>query len=404
YFSEYLEQFPDDFEIRWLLNLAHMTLGEHPHRVDPRFLISLSRFYKSEFDVGVFRDIGARVGVNRLNRGGGAILDDFDNDGLLDLVTSTWDPSQSIAFFRNKGDGTFEERTKAAGLSKQLGGLNCVQTDYNNDGFLDIYVCRGAWAPWPLRPSLLRNNGNGTFTDVTKQAGLHHAVNSIAVAWGDYDNDGLLDLFVCCETSPNRLYRNKGDGTFEEVAARAGVQGGGRVCKGAAWVDYDNDGYPDLFLSNYAGDAQLFHNNRDGTFTDVSAKMGIAGPSVGCSCWAWDYDNDGWLDLFVTSYDGGAEAAVRGLEKPLKWGLDTSKLYRNVGGQRFEDVTREAGLDQAYVTMGSNFGDFDNDGYLNFSLATGSPALTALVPNRLFKNVGGRRFAYVTASSRTGNL
>jgi hypothetical protein len=167
-----------------------------------------------------------------------------------------------------------------------------VQTDYNNDGNMDIWIPRGAWHKYPMRPSLLRNNGDGTFTDVTRAAGLLDPVNSHCGAWADYDNDGWLDLFVCCEQQPNRLYRNKGDGTFEEVTARAGVQGTGWMCKGAVWIDYDNDGYPDLFLDYMGGTAQLFHNNRDGTFTDVTASMGIDGPRQGFSCWAWDYDND----------------------------------------------------------------------------------------------------------------
>ena len=126
-----------------------MTLGEHPDGVDPRFLISLDQFQQSEFDIGRFRDIGHAAGVNRLNQAGGAIMDDFDNDGLLDLVVTTFDPTAPMAFYRNKGDGTFEDRTKAARLTGQLGGLNCVQTDYNNDGHMDIFIPRGAWLQWP---------------------------------------------------------------------------------------------------------------------------------------------------------------------------------------------------------------------------------------------------------------
>jgi hypothetical protein len=403
HFREYLQQFPDDLGARWLLNLAHMTVGEYPDHVDPRFLISLERWQKSEYDIGKFRDIGHIVGVNRFNQAGGAIMDDFDNDGLLDIVTSSFDPNQSMALFRNRGDGTFEDRTQAAGLAGQLGGLYCVQTDYDNDGFLDIFVPRGAWAGSPVRPSLLHNNGNGTFTDVTKQAGLDTPINSISACWADYDNDGFLDLFVCCESQPNRLYRNRGNGTFEEIAVRAGVAGNGTTSKGANWIDYDNDGYPDLFVNNLGGTAVLYHNNRNGTFTDVTAKMGIDGPKQGFSCWAWDYDNDGWLDIFATSYDRSLDDAVRGLlGEPHQRNM--SRLYRNMGGQRFQDVTREAGLDMVFMTMGSNFGDFDNDGYLDMYLGTGDPSLHSLVPNRMFKNVAGKRFAEITASSGTGHL
>jgi hypothetical protein len=403
HFSEYLQQFPDDLEARWLLNLAHMTLGQHPQLVEPRHLLTLDRFQKSEFDIGRFRDIGHIVGVNRLNQAGGAIMDDFDNDGYLDIVTTSFDPNQSMAFYRNKGDGTFEDRTQAAGLANQLGGLYCVQTDYDNDGFLDIFVPRGAWVGGPIRPSLLRNNGNGTFTDVTYAAGLGDALNSISACWADYDNDGYLDLFVCCERQPNRLYRNRGDGTFEEVALRAGVAGNGTNTKGATWIDFDNDGYPDLFVNNLSGTAILYRNNRDGTFTDVTAEMGINGPKQGFSCWAWDYDNDGWLDIFATSYDRSLGDAIRGL-RGEPHSRNACKLYRNLNGKGFQDVTREVGLDQVYMTMGSNFGDFDNDGYLDMYLGTGDPNLHSLVPNRMFKNAAGKRFAEITSSSGTGHL
>jgi hypothetical protein len=404
HFGEYLEQFPDDMGVRWLLNLAYMTLGEHPSQVPQKFLLTFENFGR-EFDIGRFKDIGHLVGVNRLNQSGGAVMDDFDNDGLLDIVTSSSSPAQPLAFFRNKGDGTFEDRSEAAGLSKQLGGLNLVQTDYNNDGFLDLFVSRGAWFKYPMRPSLLRNNGDGTFTDVTKEAGLMDPVNSICSTWADFDNDGFLDVFICNERGPNRLYRNRGDGTFEEVAARAGVQGTGLHAKGAAWIDYDNDGYPDLFVNYLNGTPQLFHNNRNGTFTDVTAEMGITGPRSGFSCWAFDYDNDGWLDIFTTCYQRTLDKAVCDLlGKPCREVMDITRLYRNLGGKKFQDVSKETGVDQIFVTMGSNFADFDNDGYLDFYLATGDPSLETLVPNRMFKNVEGKRFADITATSGTGHL
>ncbi len=414
HFSEYLRQFPDDLEVKWLLNLAHMTLGEHPAKVDPRHRLLMDAFCKSEFDIGQFRDVSHLVGVNRLNQSGGAIMEDFDNDGLLDLVVTGWAPNEPMAFYRNKGDGTFEDRTKAAGLDKQMGGLYCVQTDYNNDGHMDIFIPRGAWLPpyLSMRPSLLRNNGNGTFTDVTREAGLLAPVNAISATWADYDNDGFLDLFVCCQKQPCLLYRNKGDGTFEEVAARAGLPTDLTNCMGAAWIDFDNDGYPDLFvnLSNGSagsaappGNARLYHNNRNGTFTDVTREMGIDGPTNGFPCWAFDFNNDGWLDIFAVSSRNTLEDAIKGMmDQPHI--QSAAKLYRNLGGKGFQDVTQEVGLDKAYLPMGCNFGDFDNDGYLDFYLGTGGPNLSLLVPNRLFKNVAGKRFAEITASSRTGHL
>jgi len=407
HFTEYLTQFPDDLEVRWLLNIAHMTLGEHPHKVDPRFVVPLDHYVKPEVGIGRFRDIGHLVGVNRLNQAGGGIMDDFDNDGLLDIVTTTIDPAGAMAFFRNTGKGTFENQTESAGLSNQLGGLNCVQTDYNNDGNLDILVIRGAWlAPTlAMRPSLLRGNGDGTFTDVTQEAGVAEPVNSIAAAWADYDNDGWLDLFICCEQQPNRLYRNLQNGKFEDVAVSANVSGGvGPLCKGAAWIDYNNDHFPDLFLNHLSPNgARLLHNQGDGTFMNLTGPMGINGPEVGFSCWTWDYNNDGWLDIFATCYERTVADVVKGLTgKPHS--LNSNRLYRNRKGQGFDDVTKDVGLDAVFATMGSNFGDFDNDGFLDMYLGTGDPNLATLVPNRMFKNIAGRRFAEITASSGTGNL
>ena len=404
HFTEYLQQFPDDLQVRWLLNLAHITLGEYPQKVDPRYLLSLDRFTHSEFNIGKFKDISYEVGLEHFNEAGGAVMDDFNNDGLLDIVTTSFDPSQSMAFFRNLGNGHFQESGQSAGLAGQIGGLNCCQTDYNNDGYLDLFIVRGAWTRLPVRPSLLRNNGNGTFTDVTEQAGLQTPLNSNAAIWADYDNDGYLDLFVCCEQQPNRLYHNQGDGTFWEVAGPAGLlTPKERFSKGATWIDYDQDGYPDLLINYLDGSAHLFHNDRRGHFTDVTAQMGITGPEMGFSCWAFDYDNDGWPDLFASCYRRSTAEVVQGLlGQPHT--LPGSRLYHNLHGQRFEDVSAASGLDQVFGAMGSNFGDLDNDGYLDLYLATGDPDLSTIIPNRLFKNVEGKRFAEITGTSGTGHL
>jgi hypothetical protein len=404
HFTEYLNEFPDDLEARWLLNLAHMTLGEYPDKVDSRFRLELSQFFHSEFDIGRFRDVGHLAGVNRYNQGGGAIMEDFDNDGLLDIAVSSIDAGEPLSIYRNMGNGKFDDRSAEAGVTAQLGGLVCYQTDYNNDGLMDIYIARGAWSPMPMRPTLLRNNGPGGFTDVTREAGLLDPVNSNSAAWADYDNDGWLDLFVGCEKQTNRLFHNKRDGTFEEVAAQAGLQGDPtRYCKGCAWLDHDNDGYPDLFVNNLAESGHFYRNNRNRTFTEVTEPMGIDGPKVGFSCWAWDYDNDGWLDIFATSYDRMLGDVVKGLlgQPHSRY---SNRLYRNKEGKGFENLTQEAGLDVVYATMGSNYGDFDNDGWLDMYLATGEPALGFLVPNRMLKNVGGKRFAEITGSSGTGHL
>jgi hypothetical protein len=308
-----------------------------------------------------------------------------------------------MTFYRNRGDGTFEDRSRASGLDQQFGGLYCVQGDYNNDGFLDVFVCRGAWSSLPRRPSLLRNNGDGTFTDVTRAAGLDAAIDSQVAAWADYDNDGHLDLFVGGETVPSRLYHNRGDGTFEDVTDRAGVANKGFTCKGASWGDFDGDGLPDLFVNNINGPPRLYRNNGDGTFTDVAPRLGLTQPTAGFSCWFWDYDNDGHLDIFAAGFEWAVEAVLRShLGRPH--GGMTPRLYRNKGNGTFEDVTEKVGLDRALCPMGSNFLDVDNDGFLDIYLGTGTPLFSALVPNRMFRNLGGQRFADVTTASGTGHL
>jgi tetratricopeptide (TPR) repeat protein len=402
FFTEYLELFPDDMGVRWLLNLAYMTLGEYPDHVPTQYLVPLEPF-RSEVDIGRFTDIAPSLGLNRLNQAGGAIMDDFDNDGLLDIAISTMDTAGPMALYRNQGDGTFQDRSEASGLSKILGGLNCVQTDYNNDGWLDIYVMRGGWQRLPQRHSLLRNNKDGTFTDVTKEAGINTPIDGQVAVWADYDNDGFLDLFVGGESTRCRLYHNRGDGTFEEVAVQAGVANEGGQCKGANWGDFNGDRYPDLYVANLNGPPRLYRNNRDGTFTDVAKEMGIKQPTNGFSCWFWDYDNDGWLDLFATSYEQNLSENIKShLGMPHEG--TTCRLYRNRGGKGFDDVSEAVGLNLAMAPMGSNFVDLDNDGYLDIYLGTGTQAYSLLVPNRMFKNMDGKRFVDITTSSGTGHL
>jgi len=403
HFTEYLGAFPNDLEVRWLLNLAQMTLGEYPSKVDPKYYIPLDRLAHSEFDIGRFHDISYLTGLEKDNEAGGAIMDDFDNDGRLDLVISSFDAGRPLAYYHNTGTGRFEAQAQKS-LEGQLGGLNCSQTDYNNDGWLDLLVVRGAWVDTPIRPSLLRNNGDGSFTDVTRQAGLEAPVNSNSGVWADYDNDGFLDLFVSCERQPCRLYHNQRNGTFSEVAGPAGLLTTTEsFCKGATWIDYNGDDFPDLLANFLDGTAHLFQNDRRGHFRDVTLAAGIDGPQQGFSCWSFDYNNDGRADLFATSYDRTPAAVVQGLlHEPHS--RHTSKLYRNVDGTRFADVTEAAGLTAVFSTMGSNFGDLDNDGFLDMYLATGDPNYGMLVPNRLFKNVNGQRFSEITGSTGTGHL
>jgi hypothetical protein len=266
---------------------------------------------------------------------------------------------------------------------------------------MDMLVLRGGWE-FPMRPSLLRNNCNGTFTDVTRQSGLPMAVRTQTATWADVDNDGLLDLFVGSEDGPSRLFRNKGNGTFEDITQKAHINITAFI-KAVVAADYDNDGYVDFFLSNYEGNNFLLHNNGDGTFTEVGKEAGVQAPFRSFASWFFDYDNDGWDDLFVTSYYISTDESVRTyLHQPHN--AETLKLYKNLHNGRFKDVSAEVGLDKVWMPMAANFGDANNDGYLDMYLGMGSPSFTSVMPHELLLNIGGKAFVNATAASGTGEL
>ena len=394
---------------RWLLNLAHMTLGSYPDQVPEAHRIPPGTFESAE-PTPRFENVAPALGLDTFDLCGGAVADDFDNDGYLDVMVSTWDTEGQLRLFRNDRDGTFTERTDEAGLTGLYGGLNLVQADYDNDGAVDVFVLRGAWLHERGRHpnSLLRNNGDGTFTDVTFDAGLgdvHYPTQT--ASWADYDNDGDLDLYVGNETSPaltapNQLFRNDGDGTFTDVAASAGVMNHA-YAKAVIWGDYDGDRLPDLYVSNSGGRNRLYRNAGDGRFVDEARRLGVTRPIESFPAWFWDVDNDGALDLYVAAYNAGVEHLAAGaLGFPLD--VELARLYRGVGGGRFEEASERFGLAQPNAPMGANFGDLDNDGYPDFYLGTGYPPYHSLMPSVLYRNRGGRRFSDVTYAAGMGHL
>ncbi|MBX3462871.1 MAG: CRTAC1 family protein [Planctomycetes bacterium] len=393
---------------RWLLNLAHMTLGTHPDGVPAPYRMAASR---SPGDGGFpsFANVAPELGVDTFGNAGGAVVDDFDGDGRLDILVSDWAPRGRLRLFRSTGRG-FEDVSQAAGLAGLHGGLNLVQADYDGDGHLDFLVLRGAWLFEQGRHpnSLVRNRGDGTFVDVTFAAGLgavHWPTQTAAFA--DYDLDGDLDLYVGNESTdrlrcPSQLFRNNGDGTFTDVAAAAGVTND-RFAKAVAWGDVDGDGWPDLYVSNLDGDNRLYRNRGDGTFVDVAAARGVTGPPASFPAWFWDFDNDGALDLFVANYDTGiGHIAAHVLGLPVPYGHP--RLYRGDGRGGFTEVAQAMGLDYPSMPMGSNFGDLDGDGFLDVYLGTGDPHLQSLMPNLVYHNQRGRGFRDVTLASGMGHL
>ena len=414
-----LERDPNDLKSRWLLNIAAMTLGKYPDDVPEKWRVPPSTF-AAEYDIGRFNEVATDVGLFINNHSGGVAMEDFDGDGLLDLMVSGSGPRDQLRLFHNNGDGTFSDRTREAGLTGELGGLNIVVTDYNNDGHPDVLVLRGGWwgqnGKYPM--SLLRNNGNGTFDDVTEEAGLLSLHPTQAAGWADYDNDGWLDLYVgheanTAENHRSQLFHNNHDGTFTEVAAANGLADMGFV-KGVAWGDFNNDGRPDLYVSVKGEGNHLFRN--DGPldpkhpqpdrwkFTDVTLEAGVAEPIHSFATWFFDYDNDGWPDLFVAGFYFDTLNDIGAFQLGLPFKAEVPRLYHNNHDGKFTDVTKQMKLDRAILVMGSNFGDLDNDGWLDVYLGTGDVPYEALLPNRMFRNNQGKSFQDVTTSGDFGHL
>jgi hypothetical protein len=367
---------------------------------------------------------------------GGVALFDYNNDGLLDIFFTNGAEIPSLKksnssfhnrLFRNNGDGTFTDVTEKSGLAGVGYSMGVAAADYDNDGFVDLYV-----AGFNCN-QLLHNNGDGTFTDVTEKAGVGGMVAgrgkpwSVAAGWIDYNNDGLLDLFVVnyldyslsrahsCQTdnivdycspneyrgTPNILYRNNGDGTFSDVSEKSHVSQYVGKGMGVAFADYDDDGFTDIFVSNDTFPNFLLHNNGDGTFTDVALTAGVAyndnGKTVaGMGTDFRDIDNDGRPDIF--------HAAMFG---------DTFPLYRNAGRGQFEDVTDKTGIAAMTTRLtawGTGIYDFDNDGNKDIFVA-GSAILDNSMevnhkpyplPNALYRNLGNMQFRDVSAQAGAG--
>lgn len=417
-----LKNKPDDLESRWLINIAYMTLGEYPQKV-PKQLLIPNLNSDTANQVKPFPDMAGSLGLNINGRAGGVIIDDFNNDGYLDIITSGWDLSDPMHYFQNNKDGTFSDHTEQSGLKGITGGLNIQQTDYNNDGNTDIFILRGAWLTngFGNQPSsLLRNNGDGTFTDVTIPSGLLFFHPTQTATWADFNNDGWLDVFVGTESSTNiyeknasacALYINNHDGTFTNISAAAHCNISAFV-KGVTSADYNNDGYPDIFISTMDGKKFLLKNKGIAgpgvDFEDVTAKSGIDNNRErSFTTWFYDYNNDGWQDIMVADYQFdralGYYSAADALGSPVL-GAGNIFLYKNNHDGTFTDVTKETGLNKVVYSMGGNFGDIDNDGYPDMYFGTGNPDFKSLVPNKFFRNIEGKRFADITTSSRTGNL
>lgn len=408
---------PNDWQSRWFLNLAYMATDQYPDQVPEKWRIPAQAF-ESDTSFKRFQNISMELGVATNNHAGGSSIEDFNNDGFLDIFTTSYSLADPSKLYLNDGKGNFQDQTDVFGLSGYTAGLNNIHADFNGDGFTDIFITRGAWLRknGAFPNSLLINKQGKGFEDQTKKAGLYTKRPTGVAAAADIDLDGKLDLFVGNEGGrdpyPSEMYLNNGDGTFSDQAKAVGLTVDGFV-KGATWGDVNQDGWPDLFVSIYSGWNRLYIHqglNEQGlpSFKEVARNAGVAAPKFSFPCWFWDYDNDGLEDIFVSGYDNNQpyfitdEVLKNYLDMPFRG--ETPRLYKNNGDGTFSDQTAATGLAKLLVAMGGNFGDFNNDGFPDFYLGTGEFNIWASVPNRAFLNQEGKQFLDVTTAGNLGQI
>jgi enediyne biosynthesis protein E4 len=378
-----------------------------------------SHLYKNNRD-GTFSDVTAKSGLARTGWQTGVCVGDYDNDGWDDLFCCFWGHN---ILFRNNGDGTFTDVTKKAGLYREetRWGSGCTWIDYDRDSYLDLFVCNyiklnpgetpvksgePAMCQWKGIPTmcgprglpgdtniLYHNNGDGTFTDVTEKAGIlkpgpRYSITAVSY---DFDNDGWPDIYVAVDSAPSILFKNNHDGTFTDNAVIAGValseDGHEQAGMGVGVADYDCDGWLDIFKTNFADDTcNLYHNSKNGTFSDVtfSSGVGINNQYVAWGCGFVDYDNDGWADIIQVN--GHVYPEIEGHDTGQQY-KNPRLVYRNLGNGRFKDVSADMGpgITEKFSSRGAAFGDYDNDGDIDVLI------LNMNDPPSLLRNDGGNK-------------
>ena len=390
----------------WLLSLA-WEAAESPGLPEPRYQFTPYAPAPPPPSVPRFVDVAHTAGVAKVDRGRGSSWLDFDGDGDWDLFSVGIHVPHSL--YENVG-GRFDDVTGTRGLDDPRGGWGASTADVDDDGDPDLFVTRDAWegaAP----NSLYRNDRASGFVDVAPEAGLAGAEASFTAAWGDFDIDGRLDLYVAngviADGGANGLHHNRtapgGAILFTDVAPEAGADDSLKSI-GTASGDYDGDGLPDIYCANIGGPNRLYRNQGGMLFEETAAAAGVVFPvEGGYICFFLDFDNDGLLDLFVSTmsaFDDVLHSAVNGRavepNRPF--------LYRNEGDGTFTDVARPAGLGRSFGSMGAGVGDVDNDGFPDLYLANGGPEMFRLEPNVMFLNRGDGTFADISRAAGVANL
>jgi hypothetical protein len=370
---------------------------------------STLKLYHNNHD-GTFTDVTVKAGLAISMFGLGVAVGDYDNDGHDDIFISALGQSH---LFHNSGNGTFKDVTREAGLwGPDEFSTSAAWVDYDRDGKLDLVVAN--YVQWSIETDLRctldgthksyctpesykgssarlwHNLGNGKFEDATHKAGLYDPTSkSLGVAILDFNGDGLPDIFLANDTQPNKLYLNHGNGTFEEKAVASGVafseDGIARAGMGVDAADYDRNGHPSLIISNFANQMlSLYHNEGNGLFVDEAPRSEVGRNTLvtlGFACFFFDYDNDGWPDIFIA--DGHIENEIERVQKRVKY-AEPPHMFRNLGAGKFQEVTDSLGAAFAAprVARGAAYADIDNDGALDLLVTTnGGPAY-------LFRNTG----------------
>ena len=392
---------PQDVRYRWLLR----TLTILTHRPEDSIPLDCRLVVPTVPPSPVhFEDVTEAAGVSLVSMGRGAAWGDFDGDGRDDLLVCS--ERGPFTLFRNRGGGKFVEVAAKVGLVDPVGlgcyGANFV--DYDNDGFQDVFLTSNGWGG-DNRLFLFHNEGGRRFKDVTDKAGLGGRVDAFGSSWADYDKDGNLDVAVATgvvhpEGDRILLYHNLGNGKFSEVGVKAGLSKRARwmnVC----WGDYDGDGRPDLFAVSFDSGCALYHNVGGGRFENATERAGLTCPSANYTCDFLDYNNDGRPDIFVSTYPGGKENVmvahyISGAPAPME---KRQLLFRNNGDGTFSRVTEEAGITGWHEAMASAVGDVDDDGFPDILLGTGSPQLDWAEPKPLYHNDGKGHFVDIGLSA-----
>lgn len=395
YLNNVIKKNKHDFLSIYLREIAKATLG-----VSSIFTVNLN-----EDNSVFFENRASKYGVNFLGYYGGAIIEDFNNNGFLDLFATSGRLSDNAKMYWNKNFIYQESSTQS--LDNTKGGVHAIQADFNNDGYVDIYIIRGGWLSGDYHPnSLLKNLGNGNFIDVTKKANLLDYRPSHSAVWSDINLDGFLDLIVGYEEGPSKIYLNDRNESFVDISDSVGFNCN-CMAKGLFASDLTNNGLPDIYISCYDDKNMLFINYSDiekGNilFKESAKHAGVQKPNLSFPTAIFDFNNDGFNDIICFSYEMNMFKYAKQIINKTE-NAEPSKIYINNGDGTFKELELSL-LNYSYMPMGFNFADLDNDGFIDIAIGSGFPDYDVLLPNKTLRNLHGKNLENISIESGLGHL